>query len=236
MHTQPQLKKVPKTRPFLHIRKIALFNGDQLNCTSFYLGFHNRLSNKLPFFFAVNYRQRRPCSPWRKALMGRRRPPRPQTQTLVVVASTGTALVADPSSSQPPNLARAGPYPPQTMAEPRSPHAFLTHTCGAISAWPWPPFPSLPDSPHYFKNCTRTPRGHRCNQETQLNNPSSLLLPQMAFFFSSPEYFLFQVPFQNEKRNKKKKEEQQGKKKRKRKGGGEKKETVLLSFPYVQGN
>lgn len=121
MHTQPQLKKVPKTRPFLHIRKIALFNEDQLNCTSFYLGFHNRLSNKLPFFFAVNYRQRRPCSPWRKALMGRRRPPRPQTQTLVVVASTGTALVADPSSSQPPNLARAGPYSPQTTAEPRSP-------------------------------------------------------------------------------------------------------------------
>lgn len=48
------------------------------------------------------------------------------------------------------------------------------------------------------------------------------------FFFFFPKYFLSQVPFQKERKIEQKK--------RKSRERGEKKETVLLSFPCMQGN
>lgn len=59
----------------------------------------------------------------------------------------------------------------------------------------------------------------------------------MAFFFSSPEYFLFQVPFQNEKRNKKKKRKRKNnreKKKKKKRGGEKRKKLFSFLFPMCR--
>lgn len=55
---------MPKTRPFLHLRKIALLNEDQLNRPSFYLGSHNGLTDGSPFSFAVNYGGSSAAPPW----------------------------------------------------------------------------------------------------------------------------------------------------------------------------
>lgn len=51
---------------FLHIRNPSLFNEDQLNPASFYLGSHNRCDNKFFFFFPGNYWQNQPRCQGRK--------------------------------------------------------------------------------------------------------------------------------------------------------------------------
>lgn len=230
MHTQPQLKKVPEMRPFLHIRKIALFNEDQLNRTSFYLGSHNRLDNKLPFFFTVNYWRNQPHSQRHETLPrqptqnpGRtpqRQSPRPHQNPPEI----GVGLQSSPTPTEG-DMSQAGPLHPL-----RPKRVELFQPGPGLHSQASPVLPA----PRYFKNCVRTPRGHRCNQEIQLNNPGPLLLPQTAFF-PPPNISFSKFLFKKEKKKETKNqtEEQQEKKKR---GGKEKKETVLLSFPCMQGN
>lgn len=223
------IKRCPD-QAFLHIRNSALLNEDQLNPASFYLGSHNRRDNKFPLFFPGNYRQNQ--------LRSRGRKPSPITHPSRGWIPAERGAPSCPRPHRNPAGIRDQPGPPalshckptrrwQSGAPPRE-------ACGAIPARLWPPFPGLPRAPHSVKNCTPSPRGHRCNQEIQLNNPGPLLSPTNKWLFFLPQIFPFPSSLsKGEKKKKNKPTKKQNPKlenNRKKRRGGQRKERNCSPF------
>lgn len=212
---------------FLHIRNPALFNEDQLNPASFYLGSHNRCGNKFSFFFPGNYWQKQPCCQGRK--------PSPITHL-----NPGWIPVEPGAPSCPQSHQNPAGISPGFQSSPTATH----HGTGRVGPLLgehvelFQPSSGLhsqasPEHPAMLKTAPCLPGDNHCNGDIQLNNSGPLLLPQTNGFFSSHKYFLSQVLFQKEKKTPNKMTKKQNpklKNNRKKKEGGERKERNCSPF------